>query len=233
MLATGEVRGLRIEILGRQEGLRIHPGRCRDFGDARDIGVGLSDTCTILTNRVGLGGLDTGVMQPLTSYAVYLVRQGNDTEGMISTGFDPDSAQPPAFPNDGSLTFRRIGAVATDAEGMIVAADQEGDGRERTYRYRTPPALALNDATASVLSPFDMAPFCHRFARRALLRVSPGNGVPVLIARDAAGSGSESVEAPTTVPFEVEGELTTVGYFSNARSGGVATISLVGFEEIL
>jgi hypothetical protein len=55
----------------------------------------------------------------------------------------------------------------------------------------------------------------------------------VLIARDAAGSGSVLVDAPTTVPFEVEGELRTVGYFSNARSGGTAAISVVSFEELL
>jgi hypothetical protein len=233
MLATGEVRGLRIEVLADNQGLRIHPGRCRDSEDTRDMGLDPSDHCEILTARVGLGGLDTGTMQPLTSYAVYLVRQGNDTEGLLSTGFDPDSAEPPAFPNDGSLTYRRIGAIATGADGRIVEVDQNGDERERVYTYRSSPVLALPDAAATVMSPFHLGPFCHRFARRAWLRVSPGNGVSVSIARDAGGSESRLIEAPMTVPLELEGHEEPVGYFRNEKAGGSATISLVSFEELI
>src|SRR6185436_1753237 len=105
--------------------------------------------------------------------------------------------------------------------------------RERSYRYRTQPTLALRDSATTVLSPFEVVPFCHRFARRALLWVSPANGVPVSITRDFGGSESVSFEAPSTVQFEVAGDSPTLGYFRNERAGGSASLSVLGFDEIL
>ncbi len=65
------------------------------------------------------------------------------------------------------------------------------------------------------------------------LHVAPGNEVPVVIALGSTGGGATAVEAAATVPFEVGEDQTTVGYFSNARAGGSATISILGFEEVL
>ena len=235
-LATSEIHGLRISVLGGTDGIVIHPGRCRDFDDQRDIGIAMGESCLIRPARVGLGGLDTGTMTPRTSYAVYLVRQGNDTEGMLSKAFDPNSADSPAFPNDGSLAYRRIGAVATDAEGRILAAEQEGDEQDRRYRYQAeqPVLAALREGTAVELTPFDLAPFFHRYAKRALIAVQPGNGVAVTIARDPSGAGSTLVEGPTTLPLEPADRASpTVGYYRNAGARGSATISVIGFEETL
>ena len=235
-LATREIHGLRFEILGGNDGIVIHPGRCRDFDDQRDLVVPVGETVRVDPGRVGLGGLDTGTMQPNTSYAVYLVRQGNDIEGMISKAFDPDSADPPAFPNDGSLAYRRIGAVATDAQGRILVAQQEGDDEHRRYRYQEEPRMlaALREGTAVEFTPFDLAPFFHRHATRALIAVQPGNGVAVTVARDPGGTGATPFEAPATLAFEVvKGDTPTVGHYRNARVGGSATITVLGFEEML
>jgi len=235
-LATREIHGLRLEILGRNDGIVIHSGRCRDIDDQRDISVAIGETVRVDSGRVGLGGLDTGTMQPSTSYAVYLVRQGNDTEGMISKAFDSDSADPPAFPNDGSLAYRRIGAVATDAQGRILVAQQEGDDEHRRYRYQEePPTLvALREGPAVEFTPFDLAPLFNRHATRALIAVQPGNGISVTVSRDPGGTAATSFEAPATITFEaVEGDAPTVGYYRNARVGGSATITVLGFEETL
>ena len=235
-LASREVRGLRLSIPGGNEGIVIHPGRCRDIDDQREIGIANGETCRIDPNRIGLGGLDTGMVQPRTSYAVYLVRQGNDTEGMISRAFDPASADAPAFPNDGSLAYRRIGAIATDANGLLVAADQEGEAMDRKYRFQPEPSTlaVLRQGEAVEFTAFDLAPFFHRHARWALISVQPGNGVPVTIARDLNGTGSTVIETETTLSFDAtDGDSPTIGYYRNARPGGSATIVVLGFEETL
>ena len=235
-LATRELHGLRISISIGHEEIMIHPGRCRDFDDRRDIGIGAGENRIIDPSRIGLGGLDTGTIQPCTSYAVYLVRQGNDTEGMLSRAFDPDSADPPSFPNDGSLSYRRIGAVVTDRDGRFLMADQEGNDLDRRYRFQAsePELTVLKDGTAIEFTPFELAPYFHHHARRALIAVQPNNAISVTIARNSNGAGATIVETPNSISFEAaEGNSPTVGHYRNARQGGSATIVVLGFEETL
>jgi hypothetical protein len=83
-------------------------------------------------------------------------------------------------------------------------------------------------------APFDLAPFFHRHATRALIAVEPGNGVAVTVSRDSGGTGAMSFEAPATMTFDaVEGDAPTVGHYRNARAGGSTTITVLGFEETL
>ncbi len=105
-------------------GVTVSPGQCRGNG----VTAARSATWAKMLNAAwvkgfGFGGLDTGTIQPNTTYHCHAIRQDStgDLDFLFST-----SATSPVMPS-GWTHVQRLGAVMTDGSGNIRAFIQTGN----------------------------------------------------------------------------------------------------------
>jgi hypothetical protein len=146
--------------------LNIAPGQCRDHTNTNDIVINavydvnavppvlVSDYVTTSVAVLGAGGIDTGVVEADTMYAVYAIGSSANPEYLVN--YAPINQKPPVelpfskFPGAAILSksfvapvlpngydmFRRIGTVVTGAGSTIKPFVQTGlNDQSRVMNY--------------------------------------------------------------------------------------------------
>jgi len=127
--------------------LAIESGMARDSTNSNDLSVSSGST-SLLMSRVGLNGIDTGVLVANKFYAVFVI---GDSTKFMPTGFLISlSSTSPSLPK-GYDMFRRIGWARTDGSAINTRLFQYGDGVNRKYYYEVPLTI-LTGGTATTFS---------------------------------------------------------------------------------
>lgn len=175
--------------------LTIAQGQCRNSTNVNDIilarpplnnGTPVSTAFTVSTAVVGAGGLDQGVMENATFYAVYVISSSENswisgppseleslavppfttpapTDPVVQTAYYiqanvliSKSFTSPLLPY-GFDQFRRIGAVKTDGSANFLAFDQRGNGVDRTMTYRAAIATDITNGSSATFAAVDVS----------------------------------------------------------------------------
>lgn len=149
--------------------IQVKPGLCRNSTNINDINVGLplnvaatqtgtepvapgTGPVTINTATNGVAGLDTGVIDDNTFYAVYAIGD--------SYGLNPGSAVisanllVPFLPSGYDMYFR-IGYVKTDDSAHILSFRQDGISLDRWMWYDAPIPTSVTNGSSNSYAPVD------------------------------------------------------------------------------
>jgi len=141
------VSGFSITVSGTNS-LGISPGMARDSTNTNDLSVSGNGETNLLMSRVGLNGLDTGVLVASKFYAVFVI---GDSTKYLPTGYLISlSVNSPVLPK-GYDMFRRIGWARTDSSAINTRLYQYGGGLYRKYYYEVPLTI-LTGGTAGTFS---------------------------------------------------------------------------------
>ena len=136
-MTAGEIQGLRNWSDGG--GLvTIGVGEARNQADSADLALLAPTTVSVAVS--GIGGLDAGTIVPNKLYALYVVKVGATVGGILSTSFGGPS---------GVASFRRVGAVMTNANSQIVPFTQAGNKTDRLVEYQGTPNVLLTQAPST------------------------------------------------------------------------------------
>jgi len=134
----------------------IAAGECRDSTHTANIALANAITKQLdadWAEGTHAGGLDGGAVQANTWYHVFAIK--NTTSGTADIIFSTDSVTP-TLPN-GYTKFRRIGAIRTDSNGVILKFLQWGD--EFTWVLPVVDVNVNDQGTTSVAYTLDYVPY--------------------------------------------------------------------------
>jgi hypothetical protein len=219
-MTAGEIQGLRNWSDGGNL-VTIGVGEARNQADTADLALPAPTNVSVAVS--GIGGLDTGTIAPNKLYALYVAKVGATVGGILSTSFGSPT---------GVASFRRVGAVMTNANSQIVPFTQAGNKNERLVEYQGTPNVLLvvnNVASPGAFLDFDIVPPNPPGSRTARLHIVPTGGTTTL--RTIEGGGEIVVVAPTTLGFTPP-IGTNHGSFRTSP-GSTATIRVTGFSDSL
>jgi hypothetical protein len=217
----------------------INLGNYLDESD-EDVGVAANVATLLDTSKVGVNGIDTGVLAVSTSYYVYVIA---DTTGFRPSAVILSLGVIPVLPF-GYDVYKRIGNVITDSSAHFLLFKQSGDRAIRWYQYdaaiavlttsgsTTPVAVSLlsavplhaNVGIVALTSSFIANSAADSFS----LRPTGGTAFPITVS-----SGVVTV-AQKSAPFEmvVEQTATAVSIDYETTSGSDSlTLNVIGYVD--
>lgn len=233
------VNGMNVERYGPTL-LFIRSGQCRDSTNSFDIPLP-SDTF-LNSSITGLNGLDTGTIQPDTTYAVYVIYDNTLMQvpaTLLSTSFTG-----PKMPFNYS-NFRRIGFARTNSTSQFYVFFQKPTNTNIvSFQWATPRSV-LSGGNATTFTEVPISSFVPTTLTRVYLEVTftPADVGNLLSLRPNADSNAVAGVCPVVLKSNVAGvstiqqvsiltNKTFIEYMVTSASDSVS-LQVTAFEDAL
>ncbi len=237
--------------------IEISPGAARDSTNSTDIV--LDSTITINTKAIGANGIDYGIIQANSFYAVYLIAdssQNKPVAGLLSLNNAPFVN--PTLPA-GYNVYRRIGwALTNNASPPVTSRMWDvGTGITRTYYYDTGniPVLTNGNATTFTVQTItpgipnyeqfrnDTAKIASAYFKLTYIsattgstvdfRVAGGNAVPIVsYSNGFIGTTVSMLWMPINIT-SISNVLSPAISYRTTSSSDSVSLAVAGFEDYL
>jgi hypothetical protein len=235
----GYIEGLNISTISATE-VTINPGVCRDSTNQYDIRTNALLTADITVS--GANGLDAGLEQANTWYAVHII----DGPAVAVASLLSESAAAPTLPA-GYIAFRRVGWTRNSNGSNLLQATQIGSGpdRETFYNNNLATLAVLSGGVAAIITNVDCSAFIPPTALMAQFTAAQTTaGGPTLTVRGLVEDATlaapifsiPSAEANCALPLEyfyLTLSSSQLIQYVNSGGGGTSDIYLVSYIDLL
>ena len=201
----------------------VGAGYARDTTDSDWIEIPSGQTRDVDLSHTGIGGLDTGTVQPKTAYALYVVKTAG---GVVAAYASQSYVAPSSLP--GGAVFRRVGSLFTNSTSKVVAFQQTGTGNDRVVTFESDAGdlVVVANQSSATFKDFDNSPPASKKLNQSQVQCTPSTGGTTEL------RGAGSVVTTVTVPSVVWISIPPTSSWGQFRTPvGTTTLSVIGFGE--